>query len=129
MLQTIMATKHILVVDDDVELLKALRKVLSKDEYDVATASSAVEAMAQMGGDSRFDLVITDLSMPGESGISLLKKIRQQSPQTRVVMLTAFGDWSNYGEAMALGASEFLSKPINTEELLQCVHRTLEDAS
>lgn len=128
MLQTTMATKHILVVDDDVELLKALKKVLSKDEYDVATATTAAEAMAVVDGGG-FDLVITDLSMPGESGLSLLKKIRQQSPQTRVVMLTAFGDWSNYGEAMALGASEFLSKPINTEELLQCVHRTLEDVS
>jgi DNA-binding NtrC family response regulator len=121
-----MATKRILVVDDDVELLKALKKVLSKDEYEVVTAATAAEAMEEMGGEA-FDLVITDISMPGENGIVLLKRIKQLSPRTQVVMLTAFGDWSNYGEAMAAGATEFLSKPINAEELLSCVHRSLGD--
>jgi YesN/AraC family two-component response regulator len=76
-----------------------------------------------------FDLVITDLSMPGENGIALLKKIKQLSPATEVIFLTAFGGWDNYGEAMAAGAREFLSKPINSEQLLECVHRIMGNPS
>jgi hypothetical protein len=80
-----MTVKKILVVDDDAEILRALAKVLIKENYEVKTAASPQEALAHLERSERFDLVITDLSMPGQNGIALLRKLKACAPSARAL--------------------------------------------
>jgi DNA-binding NtrC family response regulator len=118
----------ILVVDDDAEILKALTHALQTEGYAVTgqpDANSALELLQT--GDARFDLVITDVSMPGLTGLPFLTALKTAFPTTPVIIITAFGDWGQYARAMGEGAFEFLSKPIEKSELLACVRRALAD--
>ena len=122
-------TASILLVDDDAELLTALTKVLEKDGYDVVPQSSA-NAAFQFITEShrRFDLVITDVSMPGMSGLAFLSAIKTALPNVPVVVITAYGDWGQYMEAMREGACEYLTKPVDKTELLAAIRRSLSAA-
>ena len=122
-------TASILLVDDDAELLTALTKVLEKDGYDVVPQSSA-NAAFQFITEShrRFDLVITDVSMPGMSGLVFLSAIKTALPNVPVVVITAYGDWGQYMEAMREGACEYLTKPVDKTELLAAIRRSLSAA-
>jgi DNA-binding NtrC family response regulator len=122
--------QSILVVDDDAEMLKALTFALETEGYKVAArpdARSAVELILATA--KHFDLVITDVSMPGMKGTQLLTTLKTAFPSTPVIIITAFGDWEQYAQAMSEGAFEFLSKPIAKEELLACVRRALAEES
>ena len=89
------------------------------------TAASGDEALRRIEEDAPA-LVITDLKMPGISGLDLLKKIREQYPQTAVVMVTAFGTVQTAVAAMKAGAYDYITKPIDYEELLLVVNRAME---
>jgi DNA-binding NtrC family response regulator len=123
-------TASILLVDDDVELLKALTKVLERAGYEVVPhtdARSAIECVSQTK--RRFDLVITDMFMPGMRGTSLLTAFKTAFPTVPVVVITAFGDWGQYAEVLQAGALEYLSKPLDKSELLAVVRRALAGLS
>ena len=120
------ATRSILVVDDDTELLKALSKVLKSDGYAVTAKPDALSAIQCIEAeDKQFDLVITDVSMPGMRGTALLTALKTAYPKIPVIVITAFGDWDVYAHSLREGAFEFLSKPIDKSELLACVRRAL----
>ena len=120
------ATRSILVVDDDVELLKALTKVLKSEGYSVTAKPDALSAIACIqSADNEFDLVITDVSMPGMKGTTLLSALKTAYPEIPVIVITAFGDWEVYSHSLREGAFEFLSKPLDKSELLACVHRAI----
>jgi DNA-binding NtrC family response regulator len=112
-------------VDDDVELRKALTKVLQLEGYTVVAQPDAVNALQCLEAGERFDLVITDLSMPGMRGTSLLTAVKTAFPGVPVILITAFGDWDVYAEALREGVFEFLNKPLDREELLACIRRAL----
>lgn len=116
----------ILLVDDDVEVLKALKKVLEKDGFEVLPYPDAPSAM-QFVNDThkRFDLVITDVSMPGMTGTAFLNAVKAAFPKVPVIIITAFGDWGQYMETIRNGACEYLNKPLDKTELLSAVHRAL----
>ena len=116
---------HLLIVDDDPEMRDLLRKVLEKDGHGVATASGSCEALALLAASCPYDLVVTDLLMPFDGGLALLETIRRTSPTTPVIIVTAFGDWESYTQAMELGASAFISKPLKMAELTAAVHTAL----
>ena len=120
----------ILLVDDDVEVLKALRKVLEKDGFAVLPYTDAPSAM-QFINESRkhFDLVITDVSMPGMSGTAFLNAVKTAFPKIPVIIITAFGDWGQYMETIRNGACEYLNKPLDKSELLSAVHRALKNGT
>ena len=120
-----MKTSRILVVDDDESLRRVLQVELEQDGYSVVTAASAQEAFSllQLRG---YDLVITDLRMPGLSGIEVLKQVKSHYPETVVIVLTAFGTVETAVEAMKGGAYDFLTKPVHPEELLLVVARALD---
>jgi DNA-binding NtrC family response regulator len=120
-----MKTSRILVVDDDESLRRVLQVELEQDGYSVAAAASAQQAFSllQLRG---YDLVVTDLRMPGVSGIEVLKQVRSQYPETVVIVLTAFGTVETAVEAMKAGAYDFLTKPVHPEELLLVVARALD---
>lgn len=120
-----MTKGKILVVDDDPSLRRVLQVQLEQDGYDVAVAASAQQTLSVLQL-RHFDLVITDLKMPGMSGLELLKHVRLQYPQTIIIMLTAFGTVDTAVESMKAGAYDYLTKPVHSDEMSLVVHRALE---
>ena len=120
-----MSRKRILVVDDDESLRWVTQAQLQQSGYEVtaeADGNAALESMRQAPP----DLVITDLKMPGMSGLELLRKIRTDYPGIIVIMVTAFGTVENAVEAMKAGAYDYVTKPVNMDELRLIVNRGLE---
>ena len=119
---------RILVVDDDRGVRTALRVNLAKQGMHVALASQAAEALEALR-EAPFDLVITDVRMPGDTGLELLAKVREAWPDTPVVVMTGHGSVTDAVSAMKAGAADYLIKPISKDELLVVVERALEDRS
>ncbi|MDD5285658.1 MAG: sigma-54 dependent transcriptional regulator [Desulfuromonadaceae bacterium] len=115
----------ILVVDDELSMREFLSILLEREGYDVSVAGSAEEALRLMEL-SLFDLVLSDVNMPGLSGIELLSRIKQLSPETGVLMITAFSAAEQAVEAMKLGAYDYIAKPFKIEEIKQLVINALE---
>lgn len=107
---------HILLVDDDQNLLDTLGTILQLDGYNVVTASSAHEGLLAMQKQP-FDLVLVDLKMPRTTGLDMLKVIREQYPQTKVVIMTAYATVDTTVQAMRLGVFDYLPKPFKLAEL------------
>ena len=115
----------VLVVDDEPGMLNFLHKTLSSRVGHVMTAGSAEEAEALLQK-HRFDLVILDISLPGKSGITLLRELREQGNACEVVLITAFADLETAIEALRAGASDFLLKPFRVTQVLNAVKHGLE---
>jgi two-component system NtrC family response regulator len=115
----------ILVVDDVENLRWVTQKQLQDAGYAVNTVASGEAALNALSK-QRPSLVLTDLKMPGISGLELLQQIRLQEPDLPVVMMTAFGSIQSAVQAVKAGAYDYLTKPIDQEDLLLVVHRALE---
>lgn len=120
-----MIQKRILVVDDDESLRWVTQAQLQQSGYLVGAAASGNEALECIR-DAPPDMVITDLMMPGMSGVDLLKKIRADYPEIIVILVTAFGTVETAVEAMKAGAYDYVTKPVNMDELRLIVSRGLE---
>jgi two-component system NtrC family response regulator len=120
-----MNRKRILVADDDESLRRVTQMQLEELGYEVATAADGPSALALLP-EIRPALVITDLKMPGMNGLELLKQVRARHPETVVIMLTAFGTIETAVEAMRAGAYDYLTKPIDHEQLHLVVNRAME---
>lgn len=116
---------YILVVDDDKNTREGFRQALETDERVVFTAGDGREAL-DLVKERAFDVVITDLRMPHMDGMELLKEIKGRSPDTAVVMLTAYGSIGTAVESMRHGALDFIAKPVNLEELEVRINKVLE---
>jgi two-component system response regulator AtoC len=120
-----MSTGHILVVDDEPSMLRYLQTVLELDSYRVTTASNGLEAVEKVQRDSP-DLVLLDMVMPGADGLETLQRIRETRPSTKVVMLSCVRDTRKVAQAMRLGAQDYLSKPVQKEEMDEVLRFCLE---
>lgn len=117
--------KSVLVVDDEAGMCEVLSYILGRAGYDVETASNAEEGLAAF--DARpFDVTITDLKMPGASGIDLLRQIKERDPNALVIVITAFSTWDSAVEAMRLGAFDYIKKPFDNEDIRAVVGRAME---
>lgn len=116
---------RILVVDDELSMREFLTILLEREGYTVKVAASTEEALKMMES-SIFDLVLSDVNMPGLSGIDLLLRIKNKSPETAVLMLTAFSAAEQAVEAMKLGAYDYICKPFKNEEIKQLIKNALE---
>jgi two-component system, NtrC family, response regulator AtoC len=117
---------RILVADDEPGLREFIVDSLELDEHAVVAARDGKEA-AKLLDERGFDLVLTDLKMPGLDGMALLRKVRSEQPEVEVIMMTAHGTVDNAVEAMKLGAFEYLQKPLSgPDELRLLVARALE---
>ncbi|HTJ47223.1 MAG TPA: sigma-54 dependent transcriptional regulator [Kofleriaceae bacterium] len=116
---------RILVVDDEVNARTALAELLRDEGYDVETAADAFKALGKLDAFTP-DVVVTDLKMPGMDGIELVKKVRANEDPPAVVVMTAFGAVQSAVDAMRAGAADYLTKPLNFEELLVVLGRVLE---
>jgi len=118
---------QILIIEDEVLLAKSLARSLMGKGHECVTAASAEDGL-KMLEQLPADIVLVDLQLPGMSGFEAMKKIRQRDPDTAVIVVTAFGTMASAVEAMRSGASDFLRKPLDTEELALAVERALSDA-
>jgi two-component system response regulator PilR (NtrC family) len=109
--------QHILVVDDEQIIRESLSFILKKEGYDVDEAANGKDALVKHGANP-FDIIITDIEMPEMKGVDLLKQIRQRTPQTLVVIITAFGSVETAVLALREGAADYILKPINFDDLL-----------
>ncbi len=119
-----MPAAHILVVEDRESLRRMLERALQQEGYEVTVCADGEQATSKLAAGS-FDLVLTDLKLPGMSGIEVLRTSREAHPQLPVVVLTAFGTVGTAVEAMKLGAADFLEKPVEIEDLFQLVESML----
>lgn len=118
---------RILVVDDDVQIQKDLSEILGEEGYEVLVAGTGEEALEIMERESAFDLVITDLMMPGMGGMELLTEIKKRKKDLSVVMVTAFATIDTAVDAMRKGASDYIPKPFKINEVEMVVRRTFEE--
>ena len=116
---------RILIVDDEANIRSALAKLLSKLGHSAKTAASVHEALHLLRTE-RFQIVISDLRMPGEDGLHLLQEIKGIDPMIDVIMMTAYGTIETAVEAMRQGAYDYIEKPINQERLPILLSRVLE---
>jgi DNA-binding NtrC family response regulator len=118
---------QILIIEDEVLLAKSLARSLTGKGHDCVTAPTAEEGLGLIEKIPT-DIVLIDLQLPGMSGFEAMKLIREQEPETAVIVITAFGTMASAVEAMRSGASDFLRKPIDTEELALAVDRAVASA-
>jgi two-component system response regulator PilR (NtrC family) len=116
---------RILVVDDEAGMREFLQIMLEKEGYAVAAAASVAEALAAFDS-TPFDLVLTDLKMPGGSGLDLLAAVKERDPACVVYMMTAYGDAESAVEAMKRGAYDYFSKPFKVDEVKLLLRNGLE---
>ena len=111
---------NILVVDDDRATRKLLTKIISKEGYVVEGASSAEMAMGLIVK-NQYRIVISDITMPNKDGLELLSMIKQHDPLIQVIMMTTGVTMEKTLQALELGASELISKPLNHAEVLMII--------
>ncbi len=121
--------ERILVVDDEEVVLSSVRKVLRKDGYNIDTVKSADEALKLLKSSPSYDLVITDLMMPGMDGLAFLDHIRDMGTRVQTIMVTGYPTIETALRAKRLGAFEYITKPFTRQELRSVVVRAVRKGS
>ncbi len=117
--------KKILIVEDNEYVLGSIKLLLSKEGYDVTTATDGPAAI-ELFKKRQYDLVIADIKMPQMDGMELLQRLKNESPDISVIMMTAFGSIKNAVEAMKMGACDYITKPISSEEIKLVIQKVFE---
>lgn len=112
----------ILVADDEVMMRNLILKILESEGYQITMVSSGDEAMAMLK-ENNYDLLLTDVKMPGMNGFELLKQVKENWPDMAVIVMTGYGDAYTIKEALLLGADEYVSKPFKGHEVSLIVER------
>jgi two-component system NtrC family response regulator len=116
----------ILIVDDEEGVRDGLSELLKDEGYAVVCAEDGEEALNILRTTS-IDLILTDMRMPGMSGIDLLKKVHEINDELGVIIITGYGEIESYIEAMSFGAMEYVSKPFKANELRFIVSKILQE--
>jgi signal transduction histidine kinase len=122
---------RILIVDDELELERLikqrLRKKIVAKEIELIFVRNGKEALEKLQSDRQIDMVLTDINMPEMDGLTLLNKLREIDVTLKAVVISAYGDMKNIRTAMNSGAFDFITKPINFEDLTITINKTLKD--
>jgi DNA-binding NtrC family response regulator len=117
----------ILIVDDDQNIRKVLRNLLDQEGFNVLTASDVDKALPFIDAQD-LDLIVTDLKMPGKSGMDLLAAVHERKPALPIIMITAYGNIEAAVMAMKKGAYDFITKPFDEHELLNVIFKAISDS-
>ena len=118
-------SQRILIVDDEQVVREVLSDFLTSENFVVNAVASGEEALSELAK-SHYDLVLTDMKMPGISGIDLLREIQKRKLDTVVIIMTGYGTVDTAVEAIKLGAFDYIMKPFKVDELLQVIRRALQ---
>lgn len=116
---------HILVVDDEPFILESVALLLDSFGYSATTCNHPGEALSKLQS-NRFDVILTDIKMPGMSGIELLGEIRKFDTETPVILMTAYAELDSAIDAIKNGAFDFIIKPFNMQYLAQCMKKAVD---
>ncbi len=123
-------TYKILVVDDEPDLeplvLQRMRRHIRRGRYEFVFAHNGIEALEELEADPSIDMVVSDINMPRMDGLTLLEQIPNVSPDIRAIIVSAYGDMENIRTAMNRGAFDFVTKPVDFDDLQFTIDRTLE---
>jgi DNA-binding response OmpR family regulator len=118
---------HVLVVDDEGAIRYSVSKTLQRVGYTVVEAASGEDALEKMG-EQYYDVVLTDIRMPGLTGVELLKRIKEAEPDAVVILMTGYASLGTAVESLRLGAHDYLIKPSSSQDIRQSVARGVERA-
>lgn len=116
--------KKIIIVEDEDTLCESLKRVFIRNGYDVDISGSA-ESAIELLKTKTYDVIITDIVLPGISGIDLLKEYKKQKPEQIVIIMTAYANLETAIEALRAGAYDYLTKPFTHEEILGVVRNAI----
>jgi DNA-binding NtrC family response regulator len=119
------AKRHVLVIDDDAVVGRSFDRVLSEKGYEVDTALSGEEALKDIEAHD-YDVVFTDIRMPGMDGLEVTERIKARCPWTPIVVITGYGTEENEAKASVLGVSGFVRKPLTPEMIESITLKALE---
>jgi len=117
----------LLLVDDDETFCRVLNKALTRRGFNVSAAHD-VEAALLLAEENAPEYAVVDLKMPGPSGLVLVKRLKELDPETRIVMLTGFASIATAVEAIKLGATHYLAKPVDADQVIAAFEREGGDA-
>ena len=118
--------EKILVIDDELDMLTLLKMIIEDNsDYNVETTNNPSEGL-KMLREKEFDLVITDLKMPGMDGLELFDELLEMKPHIPLMIVTAYGSMETADEAMKKGAADFITKPFRKNSILFTIRRVLE---
>jgi len=114
---------RILIVDDDMGMAETCARLFQRQGWAPLVAGSGQEALGRLEADPEIELVLTDLVMPDLSGVELLQAAKRRDPTLAVIIMTGYGTIQNAVQAMKLGASDYLTKPFDKEQILAAVEK------
>jgi DNA-binding NtrC family response regulator len=120
-----MSARRVLIVDDDRAMREMLGSLFVEHGYEVETDASADLALARLA-DHDFDVVLSDIRMPGRSGVEMVVEVKRLRPQTPVILMTAFGSVASAAEAMRAGAFDYITKPFEPDVVIFALDRAVE---
>ncbi len=120
-------TAHVLVVDDESAIRYSITKTLQRVGYQVDSAASGEEALEMLARQT-YDVILTDIRMPGISGVELLARVRESAPEAIVILLTSYASLETAVESLRLGAHDYLIKPSSSQDIRDSVARGIERA-
>ena len=116
----------ILAVDDEPHMLKLLERIImEKTQYEATTISNSLE-VEEVLSDQQFDLIISDLRMPGMDGMDILRFVREHQRDELVIIITAFGSLESATRVMELGAFDYITKPFKKEQIIYTIDRAMQ---
>jgi DNA-binding NtrC family response regulator len=118
--------EKILIVEDDADMAETCRRIFTRAGFAAEAVYDGEAGLEKLRADPAFTLVLTDLRMPGMDGTEVLRRAREMRPEIDVIIMTGYGTIQNAIQAMKIGASDYITKPFDREELLRAVHQIME---
>lgn len=119
-----MTKKKILICDDEMGIRESLNLIL-QDDYELGFCSNGEECLQRLSAEKDFNLLLLDIKMPRISGLDILKKIKEKSPNLNVVIITGYKSVETASEAVKAGAVDYIVKPFSSKDILKSVERNL----
>ncbi len=122
-------TIRILIADDELEMRTLLQRTLSREGFSVDTASNGDDAISILQQDSAYDILISDIQMPGKGGEELVPEAKKLLPKLKIIVISGYAEIEQFLKMMNLGAFDYVKKPFKIPDLLDVIDRAMESAT